>query len=277
MEKDRTGYQFEGWYVDENLTRKLNPGGLLPGNIELYPKWTAQKFPIYYELEEGVNSQYNPHEGDPESGIVKLYPAQAKDRQFVGWFLDGKRVDYLPDGIRQPIHLVGKFQDPVIVHFDTNGGARMKDQNVGLDGRLKTLPNPLRIGYSFDGWYLDENLKHRCLPDHDFLHSCTLYAKWRLTSFEVRYDLDEGAFVDDPIQSFTCLTPTFLLPKAQKEGFDFEGWFDERGNQHLMVRKGSINNRRLKARWTLQPSVTFKVSNPSNAEPEPVLISKQEQ
>ncbi|MBF0578816.1 InlB B-repeat-containing protein [Erysipelotrichaceae bacterium RD49] len=261
MEKDRTGYQFEGWYIDENLTKRLNPGGKLPGHVELYPKWTTRSFPIYYELEEGINSPYNPHEGTVESGIIKLYPATAKDRQFIGWFLKGKRVEYLENGIHEPIHLVGKFQDPVIVSFESNGGARMKDQIVGLDGHMTNWPKPLRVGYTFEGWYLDSDFKHQCQADHVFLCSCSLYAKWELTFFEVRYDLDEGMFEEEPMERFTCLTPTFLLPKAYKEGYDFQGWFDERGNQHLMVRKGSINHRKLKARWLKQSPVLFKVES----------------
>ena len=39
MEKEqehRKGYLFGGWYIDEECTKRLNPGGILPTTMTLY-------------------------------------------------------------------------------------------------------------------------------------------------------------------------------------------------------------------------------------------------
>ena len=259
MSMDREGYIFDGWYIDPEFTKRINPGGFLPNTVKLYPKWIPKTYPVYYDLEEGLNSPYNPHEIRYHAQITKLYPARAKGRQFVGWFLNGERVEYLGDLEPGPIYLKGIFQDPVSVHLDTQGGAKLSDIVVNLNGYIDRLPKPLRIGYDFVDWYLDPNFIHRYHSDFAFLKPSSLYAKWRLKQYKIEYELDGGVFDEPPIQNYTHLTPTFLLPRASKPGYDFAGWHDERNNRHLMVRKGSIRDHYFKAKWIAKEQEQFFV------------------
>ena len=253
------GYEFAGWYVDEACTRRLNPGGVLPGEIRLYPKWKPITYPVYYDLEEGVNSEYNPHEVSIESEVRKLYPARCKGRQFAGWFLDGRRVEYLEEALQHPVHLKGIFQDPVCVSFDTGGGARLPAQTVDACGHIVSPPTPFKIGYEFKGWYQDPGMIFSWHPDTVFLNPSTLYASWSLKEYTIRYDLDGGTFKKEPPKSFTHLSPTFLLPQAHKAGYDFGGWLDERGNQQLLIRKGSLNDRHYRAHWIPRKGSSFRI------------------
>lgn len=259
MPNNHDGYTFEGWYVNSDLTQKVNPGGILPNEIHLYPKWTIDKYPVYYQLDEGVNSPYNPHELDANTQLVKLYPATCKDRQFVGWYLNGKRVDYLDGTQRKAIHLVGVFRDPVLIHFNTLGGGRIGDAKANANGLFEKWPTPIKMGCRFLGWHLDEAGKVFCEEDHRFEQETMLYAKWEFVRYKVFYDLDGGQFDELPIESFTSRSATFLLPKASKEGYDFEGWKDLKGHLHLSVRHGTINNCSFKASWRKQNSETFKI------------------
>lgn len=266
MEEKREGYIFGGWYVDKELTRRLNPGGVLPGSIKLYPKWIPQKFPVYYELDEGVNSEYNPHEVDVESEILKLFPARSTGRQFVGWFWNGKKVEYLEQGIHEPVNLKGVFQDPVQISFETGHGADLRPVQAGTDGLLKKAPRPFRMGFEFTRWYLDAARRRPWNENHVFLDDATLYAGWKLKEYEIRYDPDGGFFEEDPVERFTFESATFLLPAVYRPGYDFAGWFDERGNQQLMVRHGSINNRNLQARWIKKNKTRLRIKAPGTSE-----------
>lgn len=38
MSEKREGYQFVGWYIDKECTKRLNPGGVLPHSVTLYDK-----------------------------------------------------------------------------------------------------------------------------------------------------------------------------------------------------------------------------------------------
>lgn len=72
---EKPGWQFAGWYIDPECTKRINPGGKIPEMTSLYPKWVPIVYPVLYELEEGENSPYNPEAVSALSGIVKLYPA----------------------------------------------------------------------------------------------------------------------------------------------------------------------------------------------------------
>ena len=48
MQKE--GYQFEGWYVDPECTKKVNPGGILPRVTQFYQHWIPVWYPIEYDL-----------------------------------------------------------------------------------------------------------------------------------------------------------------------------------------------------------------------------------
>ena len=39
MSEQREGYQFVGWYIDKECTKRLNPGGVLPHSVTLYDKF----------------------------------------------------------------------------------------------------------------------------------------------------------------------------------------------------------------------------------------------
>ena len=69
--------------------------------------------------------------------------------------------------------------DPRIITFDSNGGSHVEEQKVIKGYRIKVPKNPSRIGFVFDGWYLDngtfeERWNFNVVPAVGF----TLYANW---------------------------------------------------------------------------------------------------
>jgi len=75
-----------------------------------------------------------------------------------------------------------EFAAVYTVSFQANGGTDIVQQNV-LDGCTVNRPSdPARSGYSFVGWYTDEN----CTTPYDFTSAVTddltLYAKWAARS-----------------------------------------------------------------------------------------------
>ncbi|WP_304967933.1 InlB B-repeat-containing protein [Ileibacterium valens] len=72
---ERTGYRFDGWFVDEARTKRINPGGKLPGSVTLYDKWIPITYSVTYDLGGGQNSEKNPQFITIESGLKKLYPS----------------------------------------------------------------------------------------------------------------------------------------------------------------------------------------------------------
>ncbi|MBQ7120468.1 MAG: S-layer homology domain-containing protein [Oscillospiraceae bacterium] len=66
-----------------------------------------------------------------------------------------------------------------IVSFETNGGSEIKSVSVSLGGKVTIPDAPTKDGYTFDGWYTDEELTTAYDFDATVSKSLTLYAKWK--------------------------------------------------------------------------------------------------
>ncbi|MGN0482402.1 MAG: DUF5722 domain-containing protein [Lachnospiraceae bacterium] len=89
-EPTRRGYTFAGWYAQKECTtkiEKIEKGSI--GDIDLYAKWTAQKYKITYQLDGGKNHAKNPKTYTIESN-VKLQTPTKKGYFFLGWYTDKK-------------------------------------------------------------------------------------------------------------------------------------------------------------------------------------------
>lgn len=75
---------------------------------------------------------------------------------------------------------VGVSNAGFTVQFDSLGGTTVQSQKH-LYGELIEAPDPpTREGYSFDGWYLDQNTTRQWDMEKDTVtESLTLYAGWR--------------------------------------------------------------------------------------------------
>ena len=51
----RTGYDFEGWYADQNCSSPVSADTIVKGNVTYYAKWVPQKVHVnYYDTREGT-------------------------------------------------------------------------------------------------------------------------------------------------------------------------------------------------------------------------------
>ena len=68
------------------------------------------------------------------------------------------------------------------VSFDTQGGTPVEMLSGIMYGELIEIPEePMREGFEFDGWYLDQNTTRPWNLKNDIVtESMTLYAGWRL-------------------------------------------------------------------------------------------------
>lgn len=91
-----------------------------------------------------------------------------------------------------------KVTDPVYVRFESNGGSTVEKQKV-QKGSVATEPDdPTKSGYTFYGWYADENFTGK---EFDFektavSETMTLYAKW-VEHVSPRTELPEVEEEDD--------------------------------------------------------------------------------
>lgn len=130
---------------------------------------------------------------------------------FAGWYLDEELTQ--PFSFREPVS-----QDTVVyakwekiedsdavctVTFETNNGSAAQVQNVDRGSAVAYPGIPDREGYTFAGWYLDEN-ETDLTKQYDFATPVTedlvLYALW----IDINQDTDQDGMPDALEASFQC-------------------------------------------------------------------------
>ena len=117
------------------------------------------------------------------------------------------------------------------VSFDSQGGSEVAPILVLYDEPIEKPENPTKEGYSFDGWYLEENLAtaydFKFLVREDF----TLYAKWKINSYVFKFETNGGTLLDEKDEEISTITVEYLgsvtapLSDPEKDGYEFEGWY----------------------------------------------------
>ncbi|GAP71271.1 fibronectin type III domain protein, partial [Candidatus Symbiothrix dinenymphae] len=129
--------------------------------------------------------------------------------------------------------------------------------------------------YSFAGWFYDDDDDE---PSNDVratfpisvLEPVHLHATWELKRYEIAYELDGGHFrnpgigglygdpgVVDSITRYTILS-TFTLPEPVKQGWVFDGWFENAAKtlRNSRIEAGSSGNKKFYAKWRLR-TITY--------------------
>jgi M6 family metalloprotease-like protein/uncharacterized repeat protein (TIGR02543 family) len=167
----KQGYDFSGWYMDEQLSLDLDEASIFDLSIDqkitLYAKWEAIIYQITYVLDGGIN---------PENQVLTY-----------------------------------TIEDEV------------------------TLSQPIKIGYTFQGWFLEASLTNpQTSTFSNTTGDLTLYAKWEevtentYTIVFQNYDgttLETDLVLEGVLPTFDGLTPT--RPDTETHTYTFIGWNPE--------------------------------------------------
>ena len=88
-EAERTGYTFEGWYLDEAYTQPITETDVVKatGNQTAYAKWSIRQYIVTFDAGEGT-----PDVDNKKVAFGKAYGALPdatwSDREFLGWYTD---------------------------------------------------------------------------------------------------------------------------------------------------------------------------------------------
>ncbi|MGI6510831.1 MAG: InlB B-repeat-containing protein [Catenisphaera adipataccumulans] len=223
---NKKGYEFVGWYIDPECTKRINPGGILPRVTTLYDKWIPSWYPIRYEMHGGINSRKNPKYVTCEAPELELYPPTYPGKIFEGWYYQGEPIYAIPAGTTEAMNIEARFSDPCEVRFETYGGGRIDPKHINTDRYLEPFPHPMRMGHAFAGWYWDEEYRFPFSFDQKIYNDCTLYAKWTADVFTIQYHLDGGYNARSNPSRYT-MNQNITLKPAWKPGFTFKGWVNQ--------------------------------------------------
>ncbi len=145
------------------------------------------------------------------------------------------------------------------VIFDSNGGTSISKQNV-LEGGVASKPaNPIKNGYTFKGWYLDNQL-------YDFntkiTKSIILKAEYDKEKFKITLNCNGGAVSNSVI--LTTGNDFFnKLPTPTRSGYTFAGWYTDMTWANKVTSSTTVtSNTTFYAKWEQEgpPGISIQIS-----------------
>lgn len=239
----KDGYVFDYWYYytekswPNPATATVDENTVFTEDKLLHPHWTrdVRNFKLSFDANGGECAAasksvvYNEPFGE--------LPTPTRDGYiFMGWY-KGKNVTsgqvnestVLSD--RKSITLYALWSTKsCTVHFDTNGSEQQFDDlTIYANHQVGTLPEPRIDGYTFDGWYLGDELinsKSVIKGLEEFDDELTFVAKYSPAEVEITFDTNGGDLRSSNYKYYYLGSYT-NLPEASTAGYRFIGWFTE--------------------------------------------------
>ena len=136
-----------------------------------------------------------------------------------------------------------------------------------------TLPNPVKSGYTFDGWYSDSAKTSKITgPTHTITADSTIYAKWDTATFTILYEYNGRDGGDSTVSdTYTTEATGITLPVPTRTGYNFGGWFetsDFASGTEATSAYTTTANRTLYAKWNaIDYTVTYDVNGGTGTVP----------
>ncbi len=174
----RDGYTFTGWYLND---QKFDFNSQIKTNITLTAHWKELKENKYYIAFDTLNgTPINPIEIEENNHIDNIPTPTKEGYEFIGWYYQNKEFDFNKP-ITSNLVLIAKYQkinstkNMITISFNTNGANQIEDIEIEKGSIIKMPKDPYKEGYTFAGWYHDEQ-------EFDFSkvvsEDITLTAKW---------------------------------------------------------------------------------------------------
>lgn len=152
-----------------------------------------------------------------------------ENHTFAGWYNGDEKFDFDADTTNAPnvLKLVAKWDiNQYTVQFVSDYGS-FKDQTIEHGKLIETdkLTIPEVEGYTFGGWYADEDRTIEFDFNTPITSNTTVYAKWTANDYEVSFVTEHG---DAPASQNVKYNGTAKDPgKLSEEGYTFGGWYTD--------------------------------------------------
>ncbi|MGS0972465.1 MAG: InlB B-repeat-containing protein [Candidatus Izemoplasmataceae bacterium] len=261
----RDGYLFDGWYIDNDFTSSFDEGTTVSSNITLYAKWIIEEDPVFDVIFETNGGSVIARKTVEEGDSVVLPNNPTRDGYlFEGWYINSSLSTPFDatNAITSEVTLYAKwiaYEDAVYhVTFADTGDVyiepivQLKGQSIG------EVEMPIKRGYLFEGWYLDETYQRLFDAQQVHTEDVTLYAKWvdDPSTVKVTFETNGGSLIDPLYVEVNSNVP--LPYSTLKDGHVFLKWtYDPEFNQTTFTNFIATEDVTLYAKWYEQPSVVY--------------------
>ena len=265
---EKTGYTFDGWYSDSDLSTLASLSVMPNQNVVYYAKWQINAYTISFVSNEG--SAVNPLTIDYQSSIVISQTSERLGYQFIGWYTDNSLTQLfnLTTMPANNITLYAKWQiNTYTISFVPNEGSVVNPLTIDYQSSIIISQTSVKLGYQFVGWYTDHSLTQLFNLSTMPANNITLYAKWQINTYTISFVPNEGSAVNPltiDYQSSIVISQT-----SERLGYQFAGWYTDNSlTQLFALTTMPANNITLYAKWDYQNvTITFDTQGGSAIEP----------
>jgi uncharacterized repeat protein (TIGR02543 family) len=233
--------------------------------VHIYAKWTVNTYTITFDAEGGsVTPSTQLVTYDAVHGTLPTPSRTGYD--FLGWWTGdngtGKQVlETTLVATAANYKLYAKWKAKVLTAtYDPEGGSVSPlYKTVTFGAVYGTLAIPLRVGYTFAGWWTGDNgTGTQVIATAKVLNqeNHTLYAKWTSKTYKVTYNAKGGSVT--PLYKLVSFGMAYgPLATPVRSGYRFSGWWTGDNGAGTPVTSDSLvtvaANHTLYARWEATP------------------------
>ena len=222
-----------------------------------------------------LEATFNPDNGEPtvtkfidndkNSKFAELVPEPTKENYtFAGWYNGNEKFDFttVPTG---DVTLTAKWTaNDYYVSFVTEHGDPPTSQNVKYNGTATDPGTLTEEGYTFDGWYADDNYSKKFDFTKPITSNTTVYAKWTAKDYEVSFITEHG---NAPTSQNVPYNKTATNPgELTAEGYTFIGWYtDHTCTTEFNFSTPITGDTKVYAKWTAKDYEVSFITEHGNA------------
>ena len=238
-------------------------GFLVSCNLNMGGNQQKTTYTVTFQTEDGI--EVGKVEVEENSLVEEPAVGDREGYEFIGWFLESEQWNFETNTVTSNIILKSKWQEVkneatvYTVNLNPNGGTLDEKVIEFTDYKDVVLPIPSRDNYTFIGWYKG-TVKYDSLTENE---NYFLIAQWMGTSYNITYHLDGGV-----LNTLSKDTYNFgsglILYAPTKEGYNFEGWYDNpefTGSKITRISTTDSGDKDLYAKWVeQQPVITYELN-----------------
>ena len=255
---EKIAYTFTGW-TGYNILSLQKDVKIVKGSTE-NRYYTANFTPISYIVTYNYfgGTADNIISYNIESQDITVNEPQKTGYTFTGWTGDfsGKNVIITTGNYGNKTLIANYNANTYIVTLNADGGTGGTEKiNATFDSLLPSnnLSAPNKNGYTFIGYYLDENQYYTKDMTSDITYTIadntTLVAKYNVITYNIEYILNGGNASN--IGTYTIESNDITINNPSKTGYDFTGWSGDFAGTDIVITKGTFGNKTLTANYQI--------------------------
>ena len=276
----RTGYTFGGWYKEAACTNKVSDATYTPtSDITVYTKWIANNYTVTYNYNNATGNKEETSKTVTYDSTYGTLPAPT--RNYLVTFNSKGGSDC--DSLVATWNFEGWYNGSTLVNADSKvTTASNHTLTASWSGGTITLPTPTREGYTFGGWYSEEQCTNKVENSKQYTSAITLYAKWTANNYTITYNSNKPSKATGTITGTTANSnhtydeaKVLTTNEYALTGWTFAGWNTKADGTGTNYTNGeSVKNLAsangatvtLYAKWTANTyTVKYNSNKPSNS------------